>query len=53
KREILAGEVIQESDLHLLSPGDGFKWHELTQVAGKVANQNIPADEIIYPQHIS
>lgn len=53
KREILAGEVIQETDLHLLSPGDGFKWHELSEVAGKVAKQNIPSDEIIYPQHIS
>lgn len=52
-REIQAGEVIKESDLHLLSPGDGFKWHELEKVVGKTAIKNIPADEIIYSQHIS
>lgn len=52
-REIKAGETIQISDLHLLSPGDGFKWHELENVIGKKALATIPADEIIYPQHIS
>jgi sialic acid synthase len=52
-REIKAGEIIQESDLHLLSPGDGFKWHELNKVVGKKAVTSIPSDEIIYPQHIS
>jgi sialic acid synthase len=52
-REIQAGEVIKEADLHLLSPGDGFKWHELEKVVGRTAITNIPADEIIYSQHIS
>jgi sialic acid synthase len=52
-RTIKAGETIQESDLHLLSPGDGFKWHELNNVVGKIAAATIPADEIIYPQHLS
>lgn len=52
-RTIKAGEIIQESDLHLLSPGDGFKWHELNNVVGKIAAATIPADEIIYPQHLS
>jgi sialic acid synthase len=52
-RTIKAGEIIQESDLHLLSPGDGFKWHELNNVVGKIAAATIPADEIIYHQHLS
>ncbi|MBM3937088.1 MAG: shikimate dehydrogenase [Sphingomonadales bacterium] len=52
-REIKAGETIQESDLHLLSPGDGFKWHELEKVVGKTATKTIPADEIIYQEHLS
>ena len=52
-REIQVGEVIQEADLHLLSPGDGFKWHELEKVVGKKAVAKIPADEIVYPQHLS
>jgi sialic acid synthase len=52
-REIQVGEVIQEADLHLLSPGDGFKWHELEKVVGKKAVTKIPADEIVYPQQLS
>jgi len=52
-REIQAGEVITEADLHLLSPGDGFKWHELEKVVGRTAINTIPANEIIYSQHIS
>jgi sialic acid synthase len=48
KREMKAGETITESDLHMLSPGDGFKWADLNKVVGQVLNQDIPADEIIY-----
>ncbi len=48
KREMKAGETIIESDLHMLSPGDGFKWADLNKVVGQVLNQDIPADEIIY-----
>jgi sialic acid synthase len=48
KREMKAGETIAESDLHMLSPGDGFKWADLDKVVGHVLNQDIPADEIIY-----
>ena len=49
KRSMKAGELISESDLHMLSPGDGFKWAELDKVVGHVLLQDIPADEIIYP----
>jgi 3-deoxy-D-glycero-D-galacto-nononate 9-phosphate synthase len=47
-RQIEAGEVITEGDIHLLSPGDGFKWLEKEQVLGKKAKSSIPANEIIY-----
>ncbi|OFX52737.1 MAG: shikimate dehydrogenase [Bacteroidetes bacterium GWB2_41_8] len=49
-RTIAAGEVITENDLHLLSPGDGYKWAEKDKVAGKKALVDIPANEIIYPE---
>lgn len=49
KRNIKKGEMISENDLHLLSPGDGFKWAQKDLVIGKTANQDIPMDEIIYP----
>jgi sialic acid synthase len=52
-RHIAAGEIIQESDLHLLSPGDGFKWHEKNLIVGKIASSAIPENEIIYPNHIA
>jgi len=52
KRSIMKGEIITEADLHLLSPGDGFKWIERDQVIGKAAKNDIPRDEIIYPQMI-
>jgi sialic acid synthase len=51
-RPIMAGEMINQSDLHLLSPGDGFKWADKDLIIGKKALTNIPANEIIYPQMI-
>jgi sialic acid synthase len=44
------GEVILEQNLHLLSPGDGFKWEQRDSVIGKLAATDIPADEVIYPE---
>ncbi len=49
-RTIAAGEIITESDLHLLSPGDGFKWVEKDKIVGKKALAAIPANEIIYSE---
>ena len=48
KRQIKAGEVITEDDIHMLSPGDGFKWADRNLVIGKTAKKDIPANEIIY-----
>jgi sialic acid synthase len=52
KQIIAAGETITEQSIHLLSPGDGFKWSEKNLVLGKTAIRQIPANEIIYPQMI-
>ena len=51
-REIPAGKIIDESDLCMLSPGDGFKWAQRNLVVGKRASSSIPANEIIYPIHL-
>jgi sialic acid synthase SpsE len=48
KRPIKKGEIIREEDLHLLSPGDGFKWVDRESVVGRIATEDIPQDEIIY-----
>lgn len=51
-RPIKKGEFITEADVHMLSPGDGFKWAEKDKVIGKVAIADIEKDEIIYPNLI-
>ncbi len=50
KRNMKKGETIEESDVHLLSPGDGFQWAQKDEVLGKVLNIDIPADEVIYKE---
>lgn len=51
-RKIKVGEIIQEKDIHLLSPGDGFKWKEKDKVIGKKVHIEIKKDEVIYPNMI-
>jgi sialic acid synthase len=53
KRDMKAGEMITENDIHLLSPGDGFKWSEKEQVVGKTVKEDITANEIIYPKKLT
>lgn len=52
KRDMKAGEVLAKEDLHMLSPGDGYKWRDLDKVVGKTLTQDIPANEIIYSKHL-
>lgn len=52
KRELKAGETITINDIHMLSPGDGYKWCDADQVIGKTVIKDIPANEIIYPNFI-
>jgi sialic acid synthase len=48
KKQIKKGEIILDSDIHLLSPGDGFSWAQKNLVIGRIATQDIDAHEIIY-----
>lgn len=50
-RIIREGEIITKDSLHMLSPGDGFKWVQVNEVVGKVAIVEIPANEVIYPKY--
>ncbi len=52
-RAIKAGETVQESDLHMLSPGDGYKWADRAELVGKQAISDIPKNEIIYPKFLA
>lgn len=49
-KQLHVGDVIKEEDLHMLSPGDGFKWAQKDEVVGKVVAMDIPKNEIIYPK---
>lgn len=52
KRALPAGHVITDDDLHLLSPGDGFKWVRKAEVVGHALKAPLGADEIIYPDNL-
>lgn len=45
---IKKGEIITEDKIHMLSPGDGYKWAEKNNVLGHKAIVDIPVNEIIY-----
>lgn len=49
---IKKGDIITDADIHMLSPGDGFKWIEKDKVVGHIAKVDIPENEIIYPDFI-
>jgi len=52
-KNLPAGSIILESDIHLLSPGDGYKWAEKDQIIGQTVLKDITANEIIYSNVIS
>lgn len=52
KRRIMKGETIGENDIHMLSPGDGFRWAERNLVIGRTAATDIPANEVIYQEFL-
>jgi sialic acid synthase len=51
-RPIKKGETIGLRDVKLLSPGIGFKWAEKESVIGKIAAEDIPANELITKEMI-
>lgn len=52
-RDIAKGEVIAESDLHLLSPGNGVKWKNRSLIVGKTAQKDIARNELIFPEDVA
>ncbi len=51
-KDLEVGHIITEDDIHMLSPGDGFKWAERTQLIGKTLKMAVPKNEIIYPKYL-
>ena len=50
KNGLRAGDVVKETDLFLLSPGNGFRWVEREKVIGRKVLSDVPAGEIITEQ---
>ena len=50
--DMAAGDAIREEDLHMLSPGDGFKWDQLSEVVSRKLKNPVPANEVIYPKDL-
>ncbi len=51
-KNLASGHILTEKDFHLLSPGDGYKWHQKDEIIGKKLIEALPKDEIIYPKNI-
>ena len=49
---IAAGETIDESNTCMLSPGTGFRWTARNLVYGRQAKRDIPAKELVRPEHL-
>jgi len=48
-KDLSTGHVVQEVDLHMLSPGDGFKWSQRDQIIGKPLKSDVDKNELFYP----
>jgi len=53
RRSMSKGETVTENDIHLLSPGDGYRWIQKDLVIGKKLATDIAKDEIIYSNMIA
>lgn len=51
-RDMKAGEIVTENDIHMLSPGDGVKWINKDVIIGKKLANDICANEIIYSKDV-
>lgn len=51
-RSLKAGSVLTENDIHLLSPGIGYKWAELDKIIGKKLKIDKQINEILLPNDL-
>jgi len=51
-KKLNAGAILTINDIHLLSPGDGYKWSEMDSIIGRQLKRALPANEIIYEKDL-
>ena len=44
---MLIGEVLTRDDVHMISPGNGYKWEDLPQLIGRVFKNTTQENTII------
>ncbi len=49
-KALKAGDVISEEDLHLLSPGNGYRWKERQKIIGRKLKNDLGVNELILPE---
>lgn len=47
KDSLKVGETIKQENLHMISPGNGYKWKDRDKFIGKIVNRNIGSNTII------
>jgi sialic acid synthase SpsE len=47
KRFIKQGEILTQNDIHMISPGNGFKWNDINLFLGKSALKDIDSNTIL------
>ncbi len=52
-RDMKAGEIIRAEDIHMLSPGDGFRWAQRDQIIGKSLQHDLAKNEILYAKFLN
>ena len=52
-KTLKVGDIIKIEDLHLLSPGDGYKWRDAESLIGKKVIKGILENELIYKNFIN
>ncbi len=51
KRDLKAGEVVTEKDVHMLSPGTGLRWAQRAQLIGQRMTVDVKQDELLLLEH--
>lgn len=52
-KRLKKGDILKESDIHLLSPGDGYNWSDKNLLVGKRLMEDISENEVIYSKHVN
>lgn len=51
--DLPAGTVVTESDITLLSPGDGYLWRDRDKIIGHTTTEDLPKHEIIWEGEVA